>query len=225
MNLPLIYSGAGFNLTGGDIAKRVGHNFEVGGGALYKTKTNWLFGLDLNYLYSENVKDLPIQHILTDDGFLIGDDGLYVNLRISQRGIKLPVFKAGKVFSAPFARASVNSGIYVMGGAGFIQHKVHYEDVSRTAAQLRGDYRKGYDHLTNGLALTQNVGYLYLDQKRRINFFINLEITEGFTKNRRSYNFDLMGPDTSNKFDLLYGIKLGWIFPAYKKLPQEYYYN
>ena len=66
---------------------------------------------------------------------------------------------------------------------------------------------------------------MYLDKKRRINFFVNLEFTQGFTKNRRDYNFDLMGPDNSQKTDLFYGIKVGWIFPAYKKVVQEYYYD
>src|SRR5688572_26799444 len=125
----------------------------------------------------------------------------------------------------PIAKASVNSGVYVLAGAGFMQHKIHYEDVSRTASQLRGDYKKGYDRLTNGLALTQNLGYMYLAERRNINFFVQLEITEGFTQNRRDYNFDLMGPDNQKRLDLLYGIKLGWIFPVYKKLPQEFYYN
>lgn len=225
MSLPLFYASAGFDLIGGDMAKQFGNNFEIGGGFLYKTQSNWLFGVDFNYIFSDSVKYLPIESILTQDGFLIGEDGLYANLRITERGIKLPVFKAGKIFSAPFGRASVNSGFYVMGGVGLLQHKIHYEDVGRTASQLRDDYKKGYDHLTNGLALTENFGYMYLDKKRRINFFVCLEFTQGFTKNRRDYNFDLMGPDTSQKTDLLYGIKLGWIFPAYKKVVQEYYYD
>ena len=225
MNIPLFYVGAGFDLSGGDMAKRFGNNFEIGGGFLYKTKTNWMFGLDMNFIYSDTIKEMPIQSLFTEEGYIIGDDGLYANIRISERGIKLPVFKAGRLFSMPFGRANINSGIFVLGGVGFMQHKIHYEDVSRTVSQLSDDYRKGYDRLTNGLALTQNVGYMYLDQKRRVNFSATLEFTQGFTKNRREYNFDLMGPVNESRLDLLYGIKLGWIFPAYKKLPQEYYYN
>ena len=225
MSLPLFYASGGFDLVGGDIAKQFTNNFEIGGGFLYKTKSNWLFGADFNFIFNDSVKYLPIQGILTREGFLIGEDGLYTNLRITERGYKLPVFKAGKIFSAPIGRASVNSGLYLMGGLGFLQHRIHYEDVSRTASQLRGNYKKGYDHLTNGLALTENIGYMFLDKNRRINFFVCLEFTQAFTKNRRDYNFDLRGPDHSQKTDLLYGIKLGWIFPAYKKIPQEYYYD
>ncbi len=225
MNIPLFFAGGGYDFSGGDMAKRFGNNFEVGGGFLYKTKTNWLVGLEMNYLFGNTVKELPISLILTSEEQVIGEDGLYSNIRISERGSKLPIFKAGKLFSAPFGNASVNSGWYALGGVGFIQHKISYEDVSRNTPQIRDEYKKGYDRLTNGLALTQNLGYMYLDKKRRINYYVNLEFTQAFTRNRRSYNFDLMGPDNRNRLDLLYGIKVGWIFAAYKKLPQEFYYD
>lgn len=225
MNIPMIYATAGFDLSGGDMAKRYGNNFEAGGGFLFKTKSNWLFGLELTYLFGDKVKENAISNLTTSEGYLIGEDGIYADVRITERGTKLPMFKAGKLFSRPFGRAGVNSGIFVLGGVGLLQHKINYEDVSNTATQLRDEYKKGYDRLTNGLALTQNIGYLFLDSKRRINFFAALEFTEGFTKNRRDYNFNQMHQDNKARFDLLMGVKLGWIFPVYKKLPQEYYYQ
>ncbi|MFC5269184.1 hypothetical protein [Adhaeribacter terreus] len=225
MHVPMIYAGGGFDLSGGDMAQRFGNNFEVGGGFLFKTKTNWLFGADFSYLFGETIKERPLDSLRTQDGFLLGEDGLDADVRITERGIKLPIFKAGKLFSAPVGRASVNSGFFIMGGVGFMQHKINYEDVTRSLPQIRGEYQKGYDRLTNGLAITQNLGYMYLDKRRRINFFANLEFTQAFTKNRREYNFDQMRKDDASRLDLLYGIKLGWIFPIYKKLPQEFYYD
>ncbi|KAA9341015.1 hypothetical protein [Adhaeribacter soli] len=225
MPVPMIYATGGFDLSGADMAQRFGNNFEAGGGFLFKTKTNWLFGLELTYLFGNEVKENALSNITTKEGYLIGEDGIYADVRITERGTKLPMFKAGKLFSAPFGRASVNSGFFVLGGIGLLQHKINYEDVSNTAPQVRKEYQKGYDRLTNGLALTQNIGYLFLDRNRRINFFAALEVTEGFTRSRRDYDFNQMQKDTRNRFDLLAGIKLGWIFPVYKKLPQEYYYQ
>jgi hypothetical protein len=226
MNIPLIYACAGFDLSGGDMAKRFGSNYEAGAGFMFKTKTNWLFGFEATYLFGDRIKENPLNEILTEEGFLIGEDGLYADVRVTERGTKLPVFKAGRLFPSKWGkRASVNSGWFALGGIGFLQHKINYEDVSNTAPQVRDEYKKGYDRLTNGLALTQNFGYMYLDVRRRINFFMELEFTEGFTKNRRDFNFNQMQKDTKNRFDLLAGVKIGWIFPAYKKLPQEYYYK
>jgi hypothetical protein len=225
MHVPMIYAAAGFDVSGGDLAKRFGNNFEVGGGFMFKSKTNWLFGADFSYLFGDIVKEKPLNSLLTRDGLLIGEDGLDADVRITERGIKLPILKVGKLFSAPVGRASVNSGFFLMGGAGYMQHKINYEDVTRSVPQIRGEYKKGYDRLTSGLALTQNLGYMFLDKRRRINFFANLEFTQAFTKNRREYNFDEMRKDDASRLDLLYGIKLGWIFPIYKKLPQDYYYD
>lgn len=225
MNIPMIYAGGGYDFSAADMNKRFGNNFEIGGGLLYKTKKNWLFGLDISFITGSTIKENPLDSILTQDGALIGEDGLYADIRISERGIKLPVFKAGKIISAPIGNASINSGFMFMVGAGFLQHKINYEDVTGSAPQIRGEYQKGYDRLTNGLALTQNIGYLYLNRKNHANFFVNLEFTEAFTKNRREFNFNTRQKDTENRLDILYGLKAGWIFPAYKKKPAEYYYD
>lgn len=225
MNIPMIYATGGYDLAGGDIKDRFGNNFEIGAGFLYKTKKNWLFGLEGSFLTGNKVKENPLDSILTEDGFLIGEDGLIADVRISERGVKLPVLKVGRLISAPIGKASVNSGFIFLAGVGFMQHKINYYDVTGSAPQIRGDYQKGYDRLTNGIALTQNIGYLYLNRKNHANFFINLEITEAFTKNRRELNFNTRTKDTQSRVDLLYGIKVGWIFPVYKKKPAEFYYN
>ncbi|MDX5348209.1 MAG: hypothetical protein LPJ89_04015 [Hymenobacteraceae bacterium] len=225
MHIPIIYASFGADAVGGDMKDRYGPNFEAGAGFLFKTKTNWLFGADFNYLFGDIVKEGILDSILTSDGQLIGSDGLYSDVRVTERGIKLPVLKAGKLVSAPFFNGSVNSGFFGLVGVGFLQHKINFEDVTQTAKQIGGDYRKGYDRLTNGLVLTQTAGYLYLDKKRLINFFIAAEFSQGFTKSRRDFDFSTMQHDDKARKDLFYGVKVGWAFPIYKKLPQTYYYN
>ena len=54
------------------------------------------------------------------------------------------------------------------------------------------EYKKGYDRLTNGPAITEGISYLHCGSKRLINFSLGLECTQGFTQNRRDYNFDQM---------------------------------
>jgi hypothetical protein len=108
-------------------------------------------------------------------------------------------------------------------GAGLLQHKIRIEVQDNNVPQLDGDYRKGYDRLTNGLALTEFVGYLHCGNNRLINFFAGIELTQAFTKSRRDWDFSTMRKDDSNRMDLLFGIKVGWFFPMYKHAATAYY--
>ena len=106
-----------------------------------------------------------------------------------------------------------------------MQHKIRIENDENQAKQISGDYVKGYDRLTNGFALMQYVGYQYLSNRRLVNFNLGVELYEGFTQNRRSYNFDEMRKDDTKRKDYLFGIRFGWVIPLYKKVPNLYYVN
>ena len=60
-----------------------------------------------------------------------------------------------------------------------------------------------------------------------LNFYAGFYIQEGFTKNRRTVFFDM--PDTpvptNLRTDLLYGFKVGWLIPVYKRAPKAYYFD
>ena len=83
------------------------------------------------------------------------------------------------------------------------------------------EYKKGYDRLTAGPAATQYIGYRFLDPKKRLNFSLGFEFTEGFTQNQRSYNFDTRMQDTEKRLDLLYSLKLALTVPIYLKKANE----
>ena len=90
--------------------------------------------------------------------------------------------------------------------------------------QLTEEMEKGYDRLSTGFSLNQFIGYQYFGKTRLINFFAGIEGIQAFTKNRRGYNYDTQKVDTKERFDSMYGIKVGWIIPFYKKTTQEFYY-
>ena len=96
--------------------------------------------------------------------------------------------------------------------------------LENTAPQLSGDYEKGYDRLTAGFTLSQFVGYQNLSNRRISNYYIGIELTEGFTRSMRDYDFDRMAPDSQSRLDLMIGIKAGWILPLYGRAPKDYYY-
>ncbi|MCX6291309.1 MAG: hypothetical protein NT126_06045 [Bacteroidetes bacterium] len=212
-----------YQIPGGDMAKRFGNNFNVGGTFQWKTKKNWIFGIDGEFLFSERVKETNIlDKISTSQGYIIGEDGFYADILLYERGLMFSA-KAGKIF--PVIGPNPNSGLVVTLGAGLLQHKIRIEDKRNSAPQLSDEYKKGYDRLTNGLSVTEFLGYVNFSNRRMVNFMGGFEFTQAFTKNRRDFNFDTMEKDTKSRLDLLFGFRFAWLIPIYKRVPRQYYYN
>lgn len=220
---PMIKFSYSPQIPAGDMKERFGLNSNIGADFQVKTKSNWIVGFSGSFMFGSKIKEEGIfSNIQTSDGLVINSNGLYSEIRMYERGF-ITLFKLGKVF--PVFSPNPNSGIMATLGTGFIQHKIRIEDVSGSTPQLTGEYIKGYDRLTNGLALSQFIGYLYLGNTRLLNGFVGFEITEGFTQNRRSFNFSTMERDSRKRMDILYGIRFGIIVPLYKKIPDQFYYN
>lgn len=219
-NIPLI----GINFSGqiplGDLADRFGPSFSVGGSFMYKFSSNWILSFDAAYLFGNTVKENVLSQLTNPDGFVTDNEGYPANLRITQRGLSFHL-GGGKLF--PVFGSNKNSGILLLAGAGYLQHKVHIYDAQQRVASVNGDLKKGYDHLSAGLSLSQFAGYLYMSKKRLGNFYGGFECFEAFTQSRRKLNYNTGLPDTERRLDVLAGIRIGWILPLYKKMPAEFY--
>lgn len=220
--LPLLGFSYGFHAPGGDLADRFGNNSDAGISFFYKTKSNFLIGGSASYLFSDKVKEAGVLDSIKDsNGNIINQNGQYSEVRLFERGWNFNA-GVGKVFSV--MSPNPNSGPFVYAGAGYLMHRIRIDDIGNQSPQLAGDYKKGYDRLTAGFAVTESIGYIYLGNKRLVNFFAAVELTQGFTQSRRNWDFDLMRRDDTKRMDLLYGVRAGWILPLYKKAPKEYYY-
>lgn len=214
----------GAQLPGGDLADRFGANFIPGLGLEYLTdKSNRIIGLEGSFMFGSRVKEDVIAGLRTAEGYIIGEEGSYADIQLRERGIYLGGY-LGKLFGV--SPKNNRSAIKVTLGAGLLQHKIRIQDDPvQKAPQLSADYKKGYDRLSNGFALRQFIGYQLMDLDGRINFYAGVDLTQGFTQTRRSYNFDTFGPDASKRFDLLVGIRIGWILPFYTgKSADDIYY-
>ena len=219
----LISTTYSYQVPGGDLSKRFVSNNAVGLGYIYKTKKNWIFGADGFFMFRDSIKETGILDSLeTSTGNIIDGNGTYAEVHLYERGFHMGI-KAGKLF--PLFGPNPNSGIFILGGLGLLQHKIRIENRDNAAAQIAKEYKKGYDRLTNGLALSEFIGYMYLGNSKLVSFYAGFEFVQAWTQNRRSYNFDLMGPDNTKRLDLLYTIKVGWILPLYKRSPDAFYYN
>ena len=110
-------------------------------------------------------------------------------------------------------------------GPVYMSHKIRIDDIGRQSPQLLNAYKKGYDRLTAGLGVQEYIGYMYMSNKRMLNFFFGFEFMQGFTKSQRSYDYDLRQADTDKRIDMLSGFRIGWVLPLYTRHPQEFYYH
>ena len=212
-----------YQLPGGNLADRFGYNFNVGGSFMLKLKSNWLIALEGQFLFGDQVKEKNIlDSISTQQGFIIGTNGSYADIVLYERGFHF-LLKAGKVFH--ILSPNSNSGLAATIGAGLLQHKIRIQNDDNNAIQVSEEYAKGYDRLTNGLSFTESVCWIYLGKNHLANFTFGFEFTQAFTKNRRSYNFDEMKHDDTNRLDLLSGFRVSWIIPFRSRMAKEFYYN
>lgn len=217
----MISPGIGLQMPAGDLSKRFGNNAVLSMDVTYKHRKGWLLNAEGSFIFSNKVKDPTLfNNLINNVGQIVGDDGRYADVRVYERGYYITL-SGGKLFN--FKKPNPNCGVFITVGAGYIQHKIRIEDYNRTVPALQGDYKKGYDRLTNGLCLRQSVGYIYISNYRLVNFFIAADFVEGFTKSRRSFNFDDQKPETNQRIDLLFGTRVGWVLPLYRQAPEKYY--
>lgn len=205
-----------------DLADRFDFFNTIGGAFYVKDRKGFVYGFDGQYQFGNRVKELTIDNLITENGNVINADGEYSALKLFMRGFRFSA-QFGKVFK--LASPNPNSGLKILIGAGFWQHRIRVEDIQLNTPQIKFPYQKGYDRMTNGFMLTQFIGYQFFSNSRLVNFYAGFEFNEGFTQNRRAYNFSEKKKDDSPRFDMSYGFKVGWVIPFYKRAPKDFYYR
>ncbi len=223
--LPWVSVQGGFNLTAGDLALRHGYFTHVGLFAGYKTKRNWVYGLDGSYMFGNDVRETGLfTHLVDSKGNITDQNGDIATVVVGSRGLNVNL-NAGKIL--PILSPNPNSGIYLSGGVGFLAHKIRIETQDHVVPQIELDYRKGYDRLVQGLNISQFLGYAFMSNESFVKFYGGFYISEGYTFERRTIFFDQ--PDTpvstAPRIDIQYGIRVGWLIPIYTRQPKEFYFD
>ncbi|MEZ5197537.1 MAG: hypothetical protein R2764_14415 [Bacteroidales bacterium] len=224
MSIPMFYITYMYQFPGGDLAERYGNSSSIGGGFQWKTDKNWIVGIEYTYLFGQDVKisDQIMENIKTEDGNIISMAGTYASFHTYERGYYVSA-RFGKLI--PVLSPNPNSGFVIMGSLGYFQHKIRIEVADNSAPQLMDDYKKGYDRLTGGFGISEQLGYLFLSNSHLWNFYLGVEFNQAWTAPLRDVNFDTGKPDEIlNRFDSMIGIKAAWFIPIFKRLPQKYYY-
>ncbi|MCL1851264.1 MAG: hypothetical protein FWF70_07695 [Bacteroidetes bacterium] len=221
-----------FPFDSGYLSSTFGYNYVAGLDITIKTKSNWTISLTFDYMFGSKLKKSP-KDILGGMYFLqqkiSGNDTTYIPVIFNSVGNNNVVLgyegrywsfgtTVGKIFSVDRWK---NSGLWLKLGASYFGHKIHFTDPNHFFPQIDQNYGKGYDQRSSGIALNQFFGYLFLQRRRVLSFYIGIEVWEIFSKPDRGYIFagDLKG--TTDKlprlFSGLVGVKLGWNLPFYEK--------
>lgn len=205
-----------------DLAKRFGTSYRIGAGIKHKNEKNWIIGAKFEFITGKQIRDDSLLiNIKGSSGAIITQSGEMFNVGQFQRGYMIGI-QVGKIF--PYLQINKNSGPLMLGSVGFMQYKINLFDRDNSFPQLKDEYKKGYDRLTNGIYVEDLIGYQYLATNKLINFYAGFNFVYGFTEGRRDYLYDVQRSDAGARKDVMVGFKLGWVLPIYKKNVEETFY-
>lgn len=201
-------------------------------GCDYKYKSNWMVTLDADLWFGYNSDNLRNREqrmpIYSANGLLYCWGGYDGAVTAYNRGLAVRL-GGGKII--PVMKKNPNSGIMVkVSGGWFMQKTVFSQDMNESPVpQINGDYAKIYDHLRNGVMLTEGIGFVFMSNlSTYVNFKVMFEVSECLSWSMRPYQLDnqmgLNGKDNNKYFDLMYGLRLSWMFPLMGKTTYDYYY-
>lgn len=222
---PYISIQYGANLSGGDLADRYGFTNSLGSIAGYKTNKNWIFALDGSFLFGKDIRiDGLLDNLRDDQGEITNTSGGQSIVLLFNRGFHVNGV-IGKIF--PFWRPNPNSGPMIQLGAGYSWHKLRIETQEDNVPQIQDDYLKGYDRLTIGANTSQFIGYSFMANQGIYNFYAGLYFQQGYTVNQRDVFWDMPEKKVSKdiRIEHLYGVRVGWLIPIYKRQPKEFYFD
>lgn len=222
---PLIGIHYGLNQPTKDLNTRFGLLNHLGFNSGYKTKSNWYFGLEGNFIFGNQVRSDSLLLNLKDSyGNITDINGDIAVVPFFARGFNTNI-SIGKII--PVFSPNPNSGLFVNIGVGYLAYRIRIESNNQVIPQIELDYKKGYDRLTSGICYHQFIGYSYMSNSGFYNWYGGLYFQQGFTKNQRDIFFDqpTISVSKETRKDYSYGIKLGWFIPIYKRKPKEFYFN
>ena len=203
----------------GNMKDRFGFNSNVGMMLSYRFGKSWIAGVEGNYLFGNKVKENNIlANITTSEGKHITNEGYLVDTKLSEEGFSVKAV-GGKVFRV--SKRLPGSGIFLLGGLGYLQHKILIQAPTRLVPQLDKTYRKGYDRLSNGPVLSLGTGFMFMERKKLLNFYLGCQADIAFTRNIRAWNFDQGKKDNTQRKDIFVGVKFGFIIPVYTNKDNE----
>jgi hypothetical protein len=188
----------------GDLAARYGTHLSFGVGTEFFTTSRWGFMLEWRYMFGDNVRTDPYQHLRQGQGSITGVDGLPAEHYYTIAGDQINL-QVRKILGKK------SSGWVIGASAGLIAYKTVLKDVNRTIAQSFEPYSFYYDQHSRGVSVRQLIGYEFHSATGLINGSVTLENSLAFTKMTR-----ISTKENPLQNDHSIGVRARWIIPLIK---------
>ena len=221
-----LYASGGAGFPGGDMEKLYGTHYLIGGGFLRATRDNWIYGIEGHYLFGGEIKTNPLAIISTQSGDLLDLRGSFGQFTADERGLILPHVKFGRYIRKSIFKADENSGLALLIGAGYMKHWLHFQETDGNLIQIRDDYERGYDLMTNSLIMSQSATYMYMS-RNFVHFFLSVEALQGWGSRRPTFLEQYVNENNEpiETFDTSFSMKFGLIVPIRQSTGNEFYFD
>ncbi len=206
----------GFNFPVGAFSDRVSLVYPVGGEVWYKFKKYVQIGASGHFMFGERIKDTSFASNLLP---IVGGDGSFPAISATFQGAMFRGMVAGLL---PIGKPNRNSGLMLMLTGGYTATWYSLRTAGSLTPQLEPPYNKGYDRMSTGTVWSQMLGYQYLSNNRKINFYVGLEFHQAVLFHQRGFQYDVGELPTGSRTDLYLGLRAAWLFPVYKRTNQSY---
>lgn len=218
-NAWFVWAGVSQDFPALELADRFGvSNSAALSGEHFWGKGQWFTGITGNYGFGAEVNEDVLSNLRTPEGDILGNNSAIATVFLRQRYWYTGLY-AGKVIG--FIGKSKRSGLRLSGGIGIWQHWIRLQDDTNSAAQIAGDYKRGYDRMTNGPAVTGTVGYQHFSENGLVNFHVSFEYLQGWLTHQRAWNYAENIPGGEDRVDAQYRIRLAWALPFFYGGSQE----
>jgi hypothetical protein len=146
---------------------------------------------------------------------IISDQGSLIDVQTLFRG------NSGYFTFGRFLQLTKVSYLQANIGLGIMEHHLSIKTLDGTSAYLSKNNLKGYDQLSLGPTIKQQLRFNHFGTKRRVNCYVELFCEEAFLQNLRKYNYFNNSVDTKNHFNFTAGIQFGWMIPFLNSDPEE----
>lgn len=207
----------------GDLAKRYGYLNQIGLTAGYKNKKNWVYGLEGNFYFGNQITNDSIFNFLRDNvGNFSEAEGELGYIQVLSRGFNIHAHM-GKII--PIFGSNPNSGLYVSFGAGYSLLRYRIQTPYDFIPLVEVENKKLYDRQTIGFSMNQFVGYSLINASQPIHFYAGFYANQSIATYTRSWFYD-QGPSPQGLlFDIQFGIRAGWYIPIYKRQAKSVYFD
>jgi hypothetical protein len=222
----LMHVAATYSVNAGDWADRYPAYTALPLRLEYYHKNKYTLGADFSFYLGSQVNSAGIFPDMTDaDGSLRDNNGYPAVIRYYMRGWSSRAY-ALKIIplnynAAKEARWSLQLG----GGVGYTRHYTKFNFDLDMVPQLEEEYLGGYDRLTAGTQIFEQIRFQYLNNSL-VSLSAGFEFLQGFTKHQRAYDFTTRSPQNQGYFDLGIGAFIGVIIPiklGQTSASEEYY--